>query len=155
MLLVTSSYLLLVVRPGAPSSVLAPSSDARSPYYLLVTGILSHEGRGSNLLFILAQSTEHVPPHVSFTRFVPPFSVCQQLALPLASNPKENLSGTCSDCFKFFFGGAIGFVGTTSPKYYNRQEVTVEERRGRAAFGREVRVGPWDLQLQTQDSSGK
>ncbi|CAK9001481.1 unnamed protein product, partial [Durusdinium trenchii] len=39
----------------------------------------------------------------------------------------ENLSGTCSDCFKFFFGGAIGFVGTTSPKYYNRQEVTVEE----------------------------
>ena len=28
---VTSSYLLLVVRPGAPSSVLAPSSDARSP----------------------------------------------------------------------------------------------------------------------------
>ena len=29
--LVTSSYLLLVVRPGAPSSVLAPSSNARSP----------------------------------------------------------------------------------------------------------------------------
>ena len=29
--LVTSSFLLLVVRPGAPSSVLAPSSDARSP----------------------------------------------------------------------------------------------------------------------------
>ena len=28
---VTSSFLLLVVRPGAPSSVLAPSSDARSP----------------------------------------------------------------------------------------------------------------------------
>ena len=28
MLLVASSYLLLVVRPGAPSSVLAPSSDA-------------------------------------------------------------------------------------------------------------------------------
>ena len=27
-LLVTSSYVLLVVRPGAPSSVLAPSSDA-------------------------------------------------------------------------------------------------------------------------------
>ena len=26
-----SSYLLLVVRPGAPSSVLAPNSDARSP----------------------------------------------------------------------------------------------------------------------------
>ena len=26
----TSSYLLLVVRPGAPSSVLAPSSKARS-----------------------------------------------------------------------------------------------------------------------------
>ena len=26
--LVTSSFLLLVVRPGAPSSVLAPSSDA-------------------------------------------------------------------------------------------------------------------------------
>ena len=25
------SYLLLVVWPGAPSSVLAPSSDARSP----------------------------------------------------------------------------------------------------------------------------
>ena len=25
------SYLLLVVRPGAPSSVLAPSSDPRSP----------------------------------------------------------------------------------------------------------------------------
>ena len=29
--LVTSSFLLLVVRPGAPSSVLAPSSDASSP----------------------------------------------------------------------------------------------------------------------------
>ena len=29
--LVTSSFLLLVVRPGAPSSVLAPGSDARSP----------------------------------------------------------------------------------------------------------------------------
>ena len=28
---VTSSFLLLAVRPGAPSSVLAPSSDARSP----------------------------------------------------------------------------------------------------------------------------
>ena len=28
--LVTSSFLLLVVRPGAPSSVLAPSSDALS-----------------------------------------------------------------------------------------------------------------------------
>ena len=28
---VPSSFLLLVVRPGAPSSVLAPSSDARSP----------------------------------------------------------------------------------------------------------------------------
>ena len=27
----TSSLLFLVVRPGAPSSVLAPSSDARSP----------------------------------------------------------------------------------------------------------------------------
>ena len=27
----TSSFLFLVVRPGAPSSVLAPSSDARSP----------------------------------------------------------------------------------------------------------------------------
>ena len=26
-----SSFLLLVVRPGAPGSVLAPSSDARSP----------------------------------------------------------------------------------------------------------------------------
>ena len=26
-----SSYLFLVVRPGAPSSALAPSSDARSP----------------------------------------------------------------------------------------------------------------------------
>ena len=31
LLIVTSSYLLLVVRPGAPSSVLAPSSDARRP----------------------------------------------------------------------------------------------------------------------------
>ena len=30
-LLVTSSYLLLVVRPGAPSSILASSSDASSP----------------------------------------------------------------------------------------------------------------------------
>ena len=29
--LVTSSFLFLVERPGAPSSVLAPSSDARSP----------------------------------------------------------------------------------------------------------------------------
>ena len=29
--LVTSRFSLLVVRPGAPSSVLAPSSDARSP----------------------------------------------------------------------------------------------------------------------------
>ena len=29
--LAPSSFLLLVVRPGAPSSVLAPSSDARSP----------------------------------------------------------------------------------------------------------------------------
>ena len=28
---VPSSFLFLVVRPGAPSSVLAPSSDARSP----------------------------------------------------------------------------------------------------------------------------
>ena len=28
---VISSFLFLVVRPGAPSSVLAPSSDARSP----------------------------------------------------------------------------------------------------------------------------
>ena len=27
----SSSFLLLVVRPGAPSSVLAPSSKARSP----------------------------------------------------------------------------------------------------------------------------
>ena len=30
--LVPSSYLFLVVRPGAPSSVLAPSSDARCSY---------------------------------------------------------------------------------------------------------------------------
>ena len=30
-LLVESSFLLLVVRPGAPSSILVPSSDARSP----------------------------------------------------------------------------------------------------------------------------
>ena len=30
-LLVPNSFLLLVVRPGAPSSALAPSSDARSP----------------------------------------------------------------------------------------------------------------------------
>ena len=29
--LVTSSFLLLVVRPGAPSSVLAPSSDGLQP----------------------------------------------------------------------------------------------------------------------------
>ena len=29
--LARSSFLLLVVRPGAPSSVLAPSSKARSP----------------------------------------------------------------------------------------------------------------------------
>ena len=29
--IVANSFLLLVVRPGAPSSVLAPSSDARSP----------------------------------------------------------------------------------------------------------------------------
>ena len=28
---VPSSFFFLVVRPGAPSSVLAPSSDARSP----------------------------------------------------------------------------------------------------------------------------
>ena len=35
---VTSSFLLLVVRPGAPSSVLAPSSDAlvTSSFLLLV-----------------------------------------------------------------------------------------------------------------------
>ena len=31
-----SSFLFLVVRPGAPSSVLAPSSEARSPQQLLV-----------------------------------------------------------------------------------------------------------------------
>ena len=29
---VARSFLLLVVRPGAPKSVLAPSRDARSPY---------------------------------------------------------------------------------------------------------------------------
>ena len=43
-LLVTSSYLLLVVRPGAPNSVLAPSSDARSPvrsFLLLVVPKIS------------------------------------------------------------------------------------------------------------------
>ena len=36
--LVTSSFLLLVVRPGAPSSVLVPSSDAlvTSSFLLLV-----------------------------------------------------------------------------------------------------------------------
>ena len=31
------SFLLLAARPGAPNSVLAPSSGARSPYLLLVT----------------------------------------------------------------------------------------------------------------------
>ena len=31
LLLVTSSFLLLVVRPGATSSVLAPSGDALAP----------------------------------------------------------------------------------------------------------------------------
>ena len=31
LILVSNSFLLPVVRPGAPSSVLAPSSDARSP----------------------------------------------------------------------------------------------------------------------------
>ena len=30
------AFLLLVAMPGAPSSVLAPSSKARNPYYLLV-----------------------------------------------------------------------------------------------------------------------
>ncbi|CAJ1406708.1 unnamed protein product [Effrenium voratum] len=39
----------------------------------------------------------------------------------------EGLVGQCSDCFKFFFGGAIGFTGTTSPKYYDRQQVGVQE----------------------------
>lgn len=39
----------------------------------------------------------------------------------------ESLSGQCSDCFKFFFGGTIGFTGTTSPKYYDRPSVPVEE----------------------------
>ncbi|CAE7302840.1 unnamed protein product [Symbiodinium necroappetens] len=39
----------------------------------------------------------------------------------------DDLNGDCSDCFKFMFGGAIGFVGTTSPKFYNRQEVSVQE----------------------------
>ncbi|CAE7865596.1 unnamed protein product, partial [Symbiodinium microadriaticum] len=38
----------------------------------------------------------------------------------------DDLNGDCSDCFKFMFGGAIGFVGTTSPKFYNRQEVSVQ-----------------------------
>ena len=37
--LVSNSFLLLVVRPGAPSSVLAPSSDARSPYSSVIVFI--------------------------------------------------------------------------------------------------------------------
>ena len=35
--LVSNSFLFLVVRPVATSSVLAPSSDARSPYYLVTS----------------------------------------------------------------------------------------------------------------------
>jgi len=45
----------------------------------------------------------------------------------------DNLEGQCSDCFKFMFGGAIGFVGTTSAKYYQRPAVSLEECVGDTA----------------------
>ena len=38
---VPSSFLLLVIRPGAPSSVLAPSSDALVASFLLLVVIAS------------------------------------------------------------------------------------------------------------------
>jgi len=45
----------------------------------------------------------------------------------------DNLDGVCSDCFKFIFGGSIGFVGITSPRFYGRDDVTVEECIGDSA----------------------
>ena len=40
---------------------------------------------------------------------------------PQVTHPLAQIQG-----FKFFFGGTIGFTGTTSPKYYDRPSVPVE-----------------------------
>ena len=48
---VTSSFLSLVVWPGAPSSVLAPSSDARSPSSFLL--LVAMPGAPSSFLFLV------------------------------------------------------------------------------------------------------
>ena len=56
---------LQVVRPGAPSSVLAPSSDARSPRYLLVVGARgSYSTPGS----AVAPPDTSLPPHLDETK---------------------------------------------------------------------------------------
>ncbi|CAE8661037.1 unnamed protein product [Polarella glacialis] len=44
-----------------------------------------------------------------------------------ACREPDGLKGTCSDCFRFMFGGTIGFVGTASPKYYGKSSVSMEE----------------------------
>lgn len=57
----------------------------------------------------------------------------------------DSLDGTCKDCFKFIYGGSMGFVGMTSPKYYNRKEVSLEECVGdTAALRAEADALPYD-----------
>ena len=57
-LLVTSSYLLLVVRPGSPSSVLAPSSDAESLVANSVTSSNTWASSQNKNICDLASSTD-------------------------------------------------------------------------------------------------
>eukprot|EP00929_Paragymnodinium_shiwhaense_P072931 TRINITY_DN3702_c0_g1_i1.p1 TRINITY_DN3702_c0_g1~~TRINITY_DN3702_c0_g1_i1.p1 ORF type:complete len:279 (+),score=28.42 TRINITY_DN3702_c0_g1_i1:65-901(+) len=45
----------------------------------------------------------------------------------VCTEPENGLEGTCSDCFKFLFGGAMGYVGMTVPKIYGRTDVPTEE----------------------------
>ena len=47
----TSSFLLLVVRPGAPSSVLAPSSDALCSYWTTISALSRSSPRKGRVWF--------------------------------------------------------------------------------------------------------
>jgi len=41
--------------------------------------------------------------------------------------PDNGLQGQCNDCFKLAYGGAMGFVGMATPKYWDRPQVSTQE----------------------------
>ena len=55
---VTSSFLFLLVRPGAPSSVFAPGSDAREPFHCR-TLVQSFQGMEEFLIDLTPTSLQH------------------------------------------------------------------------------------------------